>query len=44
MWCVAPTILDDGTMNNSQAARCWSLMHYETEVSSSQKPCQGQDS
>ena len=44
MWCVTPKILDDGTMNNSQAAWCWSLMHCQTEVHSSQKPHQGQDS
>ena len=43
MWCVTPKLLDDGTMNNSQVARCWSLMHCQTEVPSSQKPCQVQD-
>ena len=27
MWCVTPKILDDGTMNNSQAGWCWSLIN-----------------
>ena len=37
MWCVTPKLVDDGTTNNSQAAQCWSLMHCQTEVPSSQK-------
>ena len=44
MWCVTPKILDNGTMSNLQVAQCWNLMHCQTEVPSSQKPCQGQDS
>ena len=30
--CVTPKILDDGTMNDSQAAWCWSLMQCQIEV------------
>ena len=44
MWCVTQKNLDNGTTTNSQAAGCWSLMHCQTEVPSSQKPHQGQDS
>ena len=35
---------DNGSTINLQAAGCWSLMHCQTEVLSSQKPHQGQDS
>ena len=31
MRCVTPKILDNGTMNNLQAAWCWSLMLCLTE-------------
>ena len=44
MWCVTPKILDNGTTNNLQSAQCWSLMHCQNEVPSSQKPRHGQDS
>ena len=36
--------LYNGTTTNSEAAGCWSLMYRQTEVPSSQKPHQGQDS
>ena len=44
MWCMTQKFFDNGTTTNSQAAGCWSIMHHHTEVPSSQKPRQGQDS